>query len=285
MGHFTRHDRLRLHYLDHAGGEPLLVLLHGLTANAHCFDGLVRAGLSPRFRVLSVDLRGRGLSDKPPSGYSMAEHAEDILSLLDELGARQVVLGGHSFGGLVSLYLAAHWPERVSRLLLLDAASSMHPRVRELLRPSLERLGKVLSSVESYLAAARAMPYLEGYWDESLERYFRADVQQNEDGTAVARAAPHAIAEAVDKALGEPWAEFLPRIHQPTLLVNAPGGYGPPGTPPILPPEHAMRTVHALPQCRYALVPGNHVTMLFGSNASHVVRAVEDFLEGGPGAR
>ncbi|MBN1208754.1 MAG: alpha/beta hydrolase [Myxococcaceae bacterium] len=279
MGNFVQVNGIRLHYLEHAGGEPLVVLLHGLTANAHSFEGLVRAGLSPRFRVISVDLRGRGLSDKPPSGYSMAEHAADILGLLDTLGAAgPVVLGGHSFGGLLTLYIASHWPERVSRMLVLDAAGSMHPQVRELLKPSLARLGRVLPSVEASLAAARQAPYLEGQWGRELEDYFRADVAENPDGTAQSRASPQPIAEAMEGALSEPWYEHLPRARQPALLLNAPRGLGPPDAPPVVPRELALETARALPDCRYLEVPGNHYTMLFGDHAGHTVRAITDFL-------
>jgi pimeloyl-ACP methyl ester carboxylesterase len=281
MGHFIEHRGVKLHYLDHAGGEPWVVLLHGLTANAHSFDGLVEAGLSPRFRVVSVDLRGRGLSDKPPSGYSMAEHAADILGLLEALGAGPVVLGGHSFGALLSLYIAAHWPERVSRVLILDAGFT-HPQVRELLKPSLERLGKELPSMEAHLEAMRRMPYLQGLWDETLERYFRADVEEREDGTVRARASPRAIAEAMERLLAEPWLEIFSRVRQPALLLNAPQGFGPPGTPALLPREKALETARALPDCRCVEVPGNHYTMVFGGNAGHVAKAITDFLlEGG----
>lgn len=277
MASFAHVNGLRLHYLDHSGGEPLLVLMHGLSANAHCFDGLVQAGLSPRHRVISVDLRGRGLSDKPPTGYSMADHAADILGLLDTLGTGPVVLGGHSFGGLLTLYIASHWPERVSRMLIFDAGS-MHPRVRELLKPSLSRLGKVLPSVDAYLAAVRQAPYLNGLWDASVEAYFRADVRENPDGTAQSRSSPEAITEAMERVLSEPWSEFLPRARAPALLLNAVEGFGPPGTPPVVPPELAQETARALPDCHYRVVPGNHTTMLFGGNAGPVVQAITDFL-------
>lgn len=278
MGRFVHVNGLRLHYLEHSGEGPLLVLMHGLSANAHCFDGLVQAGLSPRFRVLSVDLRGRGLSDKPSSGYSMAEHAADILGLLDTLGPGPVVLGGHSFGALLTLYIASHWPERVSRMLLMDAAGAMHPRVRELIQPSLARLGRRLPSVEAYLAEVRQAPYLDGQWDEALEAYYRADVQENPDGTAQSRVPPQAIAEAVESALGEPWPALLPRAPQPALLLNAPRGWGAPGAPPIVPRELALETARALPDCRYLEVPGNHYTLLFGQQAGHLVEAITGFL-------
>lgn len=276
---FTKTNNIQVHYLDHNGGEPPIVLMHGLTANAHCFDGLVHAGLSPRFRVLAVDLRGRGLSDKPASGYSMAEHAADVIGLLDSLGFSSVVLGGHSFGALLTFYMAAHFPNRVKKLVLLDAAASLHPRVRELIKPALDRLGKTVPSWEAYLHAMKQAPYYQNWWEPEIESYFRADVQINKDGTVQPRSRPEAIAEALDKLLDEPWHRHLAKIQQPAVLLNALGPYGPPGTPPVLPYEQAQETVRALKNCQYVEIPGNHMTMLYGTGAQRITAAITKILE------
>ncbi|MCA9979595.1 MAG: alpha/beta hydrolase [Anaerolineales bacterium] len=272
-------NHITLHYLDHNpdSNAPLLVLMHGLSANAHCFDGLVAAGLTASFRVVSVDLRGRGQSDKPATGYSMADHSADIIGLLDALGAEQVILGGHSFGGLLTMYTAVHYPTRVSKLIIMDAAGSLHPNVRELIKPSLARLEKTLPSWEAYRDAMKAQPFLHGLWDDALEAYYRADVEVRDDGTAVPRSDPHAIWSAADLAIEEPWAEHLAQIHQPALLIRAPENYGP---APILPPEQAQETVNALANCTYVEVQGNHMTMLFGERATAVVEAIETFVNG-----
>src|SRR5688572_908823 len=95
LDRYVEANGIQIHYLDHAGGEPPLVLLHGLTANCHAFDGLIHAGLSPRFRVIAPDLRGRGASDQPSAGYTMRDHADDVIGLLDALKLERVVLGGH----------------------------------------------------------------------------------------------------------------------------------------------------------------------------------------------
>ncbi|MFH0351958.1 MAG: alpha/beta fold hydrolase [Chromatiales bacterium] len=278
MDRFVQTNNIQLHYLDHPGDGPTLALMPGLTANAHAFDGLIQAGMSPRLRVLALDLRGRGLSDKPATGYSMADHVADVLGLLDTLDLDQVVLGGHSFGGLLTFYIAAHHPERVSKLVIIDAAGSMHPRIRELIRPSLNRLGRVLPAWEAYLQAMKEMPFFNGWWDPAIESLYRADVQINEDGTVQARSRPEVIVEAVEKALAEPWEQHLAVIRQPTLLLNAPGPYGPPGTPPVLPREQAQATVKALANCRYIEIPGNHMTMLYGEGAQRLVETVTTFV-------
>src|SRR5512133_209779 len=129
---------LKIHYLDVAGGDPPLVLLHGLSANAHSFGGLIAAGLAPTFRIIAPDLRGRGRSDKPATGYAMADHARDVVALLDALGLDRVVLGGHSFGAFLATFVAAHSPERVGRLIAIDAALTLNPKVGEMLKPSLD---------------------------------------------------------------------------------------------------------------------------------------------------
>lgn len=278
MDRFVQTNNIQLHYLDYPGDGPTLVLMPGLTANAHAFDGLMQAGLSRRLRVLTLDLRGRGLSDKPATGYRMADHAADVLGLLDTLDLDQVVLGGHSFGGLLTFYIAAHHPERVSKLVIIDAASSMHSRTRELIQPSVDRLGKVFPSWEAYLQAMKEMPFYNGWWDPAIESFYRADVQIKEDGTVQARSRPEAIIEAVDKALAEPWERHLAVIRQPTLLLNAPGPYGPPDAPTVLPGEQAQSTVKALANCHYIEIPGNHMTMLYGEGAQCLVETVTTFV-------
>ena len=278
MDRFVRANNVRLHYLDHPGGDPPLVLMPGLTANAHSFDGLIKAGLSPTLRVLALDLRGRGLSDKPERGYRMADHAADVLCLLDVLGLQQVVLGGHSFGGLLTLYMAAHYPERISKLVIIDAAGSMHPQVRELIKPSVDRLGKVLPSWEAYLEAMKQMPFYQGWWDPTIESYYRADVEVFGDGTVKPRSRPEAIIEAVDNALDEDWPQHLSAVTHPLLLLNALGPFGPPGAPPVLPHEQALETVNAVAKGHYVEVPGNHMTMLYGVGAEQMVAAISDFV-------
>jgi pimeloyl-ACP methyl ester carboxylesterase len=167
---FVRSNGIDLHYLDHPGQEPTVVLLPGLTGNAYIFDGLIQAGLSPRFRVLALDLRGRGQSDAPPAGfdptapaanYTMADHAADMVGVIDALGVDHPVLAGHSFGGMLALHLAAHFPERFQRVVVLDwAIALMVPATRELLKPTLARLGQVAPSWEVFLAAMKRLPFL-----------------------------------------------------------------------------------------------------------------------------
>lgn len=86
---FAATNGIQLAYVDHASQHPLL-LLPGITGDTQQFSGLIQAGLNRRRRVIIVDLRGRGLSGKPERGYSVAEHAADVIGFLDALGLEQV---------------------------------------------------------------------------------------------------------------------------------------------------------------------------------------------------
>jgi pimeloyl-ACP methyl ester carboxylesterase len=269
---------IRIHYLDFEGSNPPIVLLHGLSANANEFGGLVHAGLSPRFRVVAPDLRGRGRSEKPAEGYSMREHAEDVIALLDFLKMDKVVIGGHSFGALLAIFMAAEFAHRISKVVVIDAAIHMHPQVRELIKPSLDRLGQVLPSVEHYISQMRAAPHVAGFWDDAIEDYFRAEIQENADGTAQSLTSATAIAQALDGVQAEQWAELVSRVRQPVLLLNSAGEYGPPGSPPVVPPEHALATSRAFADCKYVEIPGNHLTMVFGQSAVLIRQAIESFI-------
>ena len=278
---YVETNGIRLHYLDSSGPGPILVLAPGLTANAHSFDGLMRAGLGDVARVIALDLRGRGESDAPPAGYTMEDHARDVLGLLDALGLERVVMGGHSFGGLLTYWLAANHPERVERCVVLDAPAIVDPTVVEQIKPALDRLGRVYPSWDVYVALVSSAPYFdEGGWDSDVESYFRADVRTGPDGTVQARSRPEHIQEAIEGTLAVDWPALVARIAQPVLLLRAPGSFGHPGSPPILAREDAERTAAMMADCRLFDGVGNHLTFVFGDAAGVVTDAIAAFLAG-----
>ncbi|WP_214320045.1 alpha/beta fold hydrolase [Nonomuraea sediminis] len=97
--------------------DPLLVLLHGRTADHNNWNGITQH-FARRHHVLVPDLRGHGASDHPGS-YALTDMADDIAALL---AGRRAVVVGHSLGGVVAYVLAARHPELVERLVLEDPA-------------------------------------------------------------------------------------------------------------------------------------------------------------------
>lgn len=264
-------------YLDTGGNAPPVLLLHGLSANAHSFGGIMSAGDNTTFRFIAPDLRGRARSGKPATGYEMADHARDVIALLDVLGIQQVILGGHSFGGYLAIYIAANFPNRVSRLLVIDAAISSHPRIAVLLKPSLDRLTQVATSASEYLADIRSAAYLGGLWDDTIEAYFRAELAENTDGTAQSATSGSAIAQSSYGIAIEPWLHHVQQTKQPVLLLNAIGEFGPKGTPPLFDEVVSRATARAFPNGHYEQIPGNHITLLFADGATAIRAALDRF--------
>jgi pimeloyl-ACP methyl ester carboxylesterase len=274
--HFIKSNNIDLHFLEyHPKGKPTLILMHGLTANAHAFDGLISQGLTKHFRFISPDLRGRGLSSKPAFRYTLEDHAKDILGMLDYLNIEKALLGGHSYGGLLTTYIATHYPERVEKLVILDAAAEMNPNAPAMLGPTLSRLDKTFPDYATYLAEMKAAPQ-NTFWDKDMESYYKADGYVREDGTVNPYPNLSNIIEVATGVAQQPWVETFERVQQPALLINALDDYT--MGEPLLPDFKAKETVELMKDARYVAVDGNHQTMLYGNNAKRIVEAIEHFL-------
>lgn len=120
---------LRLHYTDWGNASaPPLLLIHGGLDHSRSWDHVARA-LRTNFHVIAPDLRGHGDSDwAVGSSYSMADHVYDLTSLVKSEGLEKVTVVGHSMGGMVSLTYAGAFPEKVSRLAVLDGVTNFPAR-------------------------------------------------------------------------------------------------------------------------------------------------------------
>ena len=277
---FVDANGIRLHYVDHAGERGPLVFLHGLSANAHSFDELIGSGLSPAFRAIALDLRGRGRSQKA-SGYTLEEHAADVIAWLDALGLQEVVLVGHSFGGFLAAFIAWQHPSRVRRLVVLDIAASAlrDPRVGALLKPSLGRLTRSWRSRDEYMEEMKAAPFLSAWWSPAIERYFQSDAEVGSDGQVRSLTGLDVVAGAAADGALRNWTDIFAAVSQPVLLLHALERFGPEGTTPLVLPEDARATASLVSNCRCVAVEGNHITMLFGNAAATIAARIAEFAQ------
>ncbi len=117
---------MRVHYRDEGTGEKVLLLLHGIGASLHTWDGWIQP-LSYDFRILRVDMPGFGLTGPSPDGdYGIQSYVDFIDEFLDKLGVQTIDIAGNSLGGQVAWNYALKRPERVGRLVMIDAAG--YPR-------------------------------------------------------------------------------------------------------------------------------------------------------------
>jgi pimeloyl-ACP methyl ester carboxylesterase len=114
------HEEHRLEYTEYGSGDRWVVLVHGHLMPRRMHQPLARRLAGDGAHVVTVDLLGHGRSDRPadPLAYSTTAFGEQVLALLDELGAEDAVIGGTSLGANVALEVAAAAPRRVRGLLL-----------------------------------------------------------------------------------------------------------------------------------------------------------------------
>jgi esterase len=125
---FITINGLRLHYLDFGNSaQPPLICIHGLSGNAHNFDGLA-AHLAPDYHVIAIDVRGRGDSQWGPADeYSPTTYNSDLATLIDLLRFPRITLIGTSMGGMIAMLYAGGYPERVERMVLNDVGPEVNP--------------------------------------------------------------------------------------------------------------------------------------------------------------
>jgi len=262
-------------------GRPVLAI-HGLTANCRAWD-LIASALAPRHRVMAMDLRGRGLSDHPASGYSVQYHCGDILSLLDDLNIKSPVLMGHSLGAFIALSFAAQHPQRVERLILVDGGGKLSEeqmaKVLAGIKPSLDRLGKVFPSFESYLSQLKQAPFMQP-WNSYLESYYRYETEQVESGVR-SRVQPGHIEEEAANLKKLDTTSSYGRVLAPTLILRATKGMLAEDDL-VLPHNVAERMVREIPDARRVdLEDTNHYSILFQPNAKRD-QAILKFLDNNP---
>lgn len=114
-------DGVKLFYEDAGAGDPPMVFVHGWTCN-HTYFQPQAAHFKATHRVVSVDLRGHGMSDQPDDGYTMAGFADDVAWVCAELGLDHPVVVGHSMGGVIALELAARHPDLPRAVVMVDPA-------------------------------------------------------------------------------------------------------------------------------------------------------------------
>ena len=118
-------DGITLAYVDEGSGDPV-VLLHGWGGQAASMTPLI-TGLRDQYRIVAFDLPGFGGTSPPPVAWGTPEYAAFVEKAVASLGVTRATYVGHSFGGRIGLWLAAHVPDTVQALVLIDAAGIKPP--------------------------------------------------------------------------------------------------------------------------------------------------------------
>ena len=220
-----------------------------------------------------MDLRGRGRSDITPAGsYGWDSHVRDLLEIAEQYGADSFDVVGHSMGGFIGMTLAAQYPQRCSRLVLIDAVGAPEPSALLPIAKSVSRLGRTYPSASAMLSDMRAAGTI-APWDAFWDSYFGWELESFDDTVRI-RTDLAAVRE--DSAYGslQDVYELWPRLRCPVVLVRASRPMVP-GGGLVVARADAERFATEARDARVVDVDADHYSILISPPA---IGAVEQFV-------
>ena len=273
--YFTVRDGLRLHYRDYPGdsAKPPILCLPGLTRNSRDFAEFAER-YSPRFRVLAMDFRGRGMSDYDPvpARYVPPTYAYDVIELLDQLEIPEAIFVGTSLGGLVTMAVAVFAPQRIAAAILNDVGPDLNTAGLDRIKSYVGSGARFQSWDEVGEAVAANNGGFENYTHDDWVRMAKRNCR--EDNGEIVFDYDMAIAEPFESAGPAPeidaWPFFAALAQKPLLVVRG-------ARSDLLSAEALEKMQAAAPAMKSAVVAGvGHAPDLGEPEA---VTAIEAFLE------
>jgi pimeloyl-ACP methyl ester carboxylesterase len=237
---FLSVNGIRLRYEAWGVGSTPLALLHGLGSSADDWFMQLPA-FAPHYRCIAVDLRGHGLSDKPPGPYAMPLFASDVARLLEIIGAAPAHVLGLSLGGMVAQALATTHPKRVRSLVLLNTLPGLWPPTREVVRLGMRRLSAPWRRRPMPVQARRIAADLFPHPETALLRQHTEHRLAGND--------PAAYQAAMAAVVRYRPGKMLSRVTCPVLIVAG-------SADRVVPAIFQARLRRALPHAEFVSIPG-----------------------------
>lgn len=278
--HILDTGKVKLNYAETPDTGLPLVLLHGLGRRWQVFLPLIPS-LAPRWHIYAPDLRGHGKSTHVVRGYRVSQYADDIVRFLTEVVTEPAILFGHSLGGMVSMWIAAHHPDLIRALILGDNVicgdsfeHSMYPTLFAGLRDLIIKGGSIEDIAQGLAMIQLKLPGLE-------ELVPIGDLPGNDEAhllwwaRCLENVDPETFAMTLDESSVEEWdgEKLLRQIRCPTLLLQANPDLG-----GLMSDNDVERALELVPDASHARFPTlGHA--LYIQQAEPILRAVTDFLE------
>lgn len=205
---------------------PTVVAAHGITANALSWAPVADA-LAGRATLIAADLRGRAKSNALPGPYGLAQHADDLIAVLDHLGLDRAPIVGHSMGAFVAAVAALRHPDRVSSVLLVDGGvtlqvpegANIDDILEAVIGPAMRRLQMTFDSEQTYLDFWRVHPALSAAWSPAVRDYALRDLVGEPPALRSSCSLEAVRRDATDTLLDEQTTTASHRIRCPATLL------------------------------------------------------------------
>lgn len=243
-----------------AEDAPVLLCVHGISANLTAFTYLAERLAGARRRVVAFDLRGRGRSEiTAPGTYGVDSHARDVLALADALGAESVDLAGWSLGALIAMRVAQLDGARLRSVSLIDHIGPARSAALRPVRAGFARLDAEVDSPAVYLDEIRAAGTVDEwtpFWDE----HYTYELTQSPDGRWRPTSSKAAAEEDLFGRWPSDWSEHWRALTMPAVAVRA---LRPLGGAALI-SDDAVAAMHAVnPAIRVVETPNsNHFTCI-----------------------
>ena len=264
---FVRVGNLNLHYLEWGqAGAPPVIMVHGLSGNAHAFDNLAPHFL-PMYHVIAVDVRGRGDSDwAGDADYSNGAYVADLEGLRQALGFERISLVGTSLGGRISMTYAGAYPDRVERTVLNDIGPQIDPRGGDRIAVSTREAVTSFASMDEVLAWHAQLRPGFNLLSDTEQRVTAGHTVKPQPGGGYSWKMDPAVRTDPRRPDPETSWTLARRIPGPVLLVRG-------GDSDLLSPETAQQMVREMQDCRMVEVPGvGHAPTLSEPEALNAVK-------------
>jgi lipase len=260
--------------------EAVVVLVHGITANLAAW-GLVQARLPQLVSVVAVDLRGRAGSAGLPGPWGMQSHADDLLAVLDHIGATEAILVGHSMGAFVTAVFACRHPERIRAAVLVDGGvapvvpdgSDTQVALDRFLGPVTGRLTTTFRRRVDHHEFWQAHPAFLRCWNSTVESFADHDLGGSEPALR-SRARIDAVrSDGAEILLDAVVGSAIEQMQCPTELLRVERGLSD-QPDPVVPLAAAMHVADTNPHVSVTTVPNlNHYTVIFSPTGADAVAA------------
>ena len=225
ISNFVNGNGVNLHYLDWGGNGPTLIFLTGMGCSAYIFNKFAPR-FTDQFRVLALTRRGQGDSDIPETGYDADTLTEDIRRFMDHLHVEKAILAGHSIAGVELTHFAATYPDRVEKLVYLDALDDRRAEMAIIEQNPLRNIRIQTEAgsphtVEEYIAdLKRDAPRLAEIWSDLWDDEIAHNVKVDEAGIVVDKM-PETVSQMMVENLVRGYAPKKVDAEIPTLSIYA----------------------------------------------------------------